>query len=219
MAITTFPELQTAVANWLNRGDMAARIPELIELGDARIRRDQEWDLRVYTVETGGTPVSFIGQGTALPNKVRRVKDLWPTAGIRLKPLNQVSLAELRANADVNKDAVGTPSLFAILPPGDPLTRPPRLFLWPLPSGPYTVDFLYVNDIGKLATGDPALFNFAPDLYLWAALAESAPYLKHDERAAIWESKYQAALAAVNKEALANAFGASRRRANIRAIG
>lgn len=216
--LTSLSALQAAVANWLNRGDLTARIPDFIELGDARIRRDQEWDLRVYSLETGN-PLAYSGQGMALPAKVRRVKDLWPTAGTNLKPLDQVTLAELRTRADSNLDAVGTPQLFAIVPPRDPQTTPPRLFLWPQPSAPYSFDFLYINDFGKLVDGATDLFSFAPDIYLWAALAESAPFLKHDERAATWEAKYEAALAALNKEAIANQYGASRKRVSIKAIG
>ena len=40
MAITTFSELKTAVANWLDRSDLTDRIPEFIALAEARHRRD-----------------------------------------------------------------------------------------------------------------------------------------------------------------------------------
>jgi hypothetical protein len=39
MAIGTFAELQTAIANWLDRDDLTARIPEFIALSEARINR------------------------------------------------------------------------------------------------------------------------------------------------------------------------------------
>lgn len=40
MAITTYVELKTAVANWLQRSDLTARIPEFIELAEDRIGLD-----------------------------------------------------------------------------------------------------------------------------------------------------------------------------------
>lgn len=40
MAITTYSELKTAVANWLDRTDLTSRIPEFIALAEADIRID-----------------------------------------------------------------------------------------------------------------------------------------------------------------------------------
>ena len=39
MAIGTFAELKTAIANWLDRDDLTARVPEFIALSEARINR------------------------------------------------------------------------------------------------------------------------------------------------------------------------------------
>ena len=48
MAISTYSELQTAVANWLDRDDLTARIPEFIVLAEARYNRE----LRIRGMET-----------------------------------------------------------------------------------------------------------------------------------------------------------------------
>lgn len=40
MAITTFSELKTGIANWLERDDLTSRIPEFIALAEARHRRE-----------------------------------------------------------------------------------------------------------------------------------------------------------------------------------
>jgi hypothetical protein len=42
MAIGTYSELQTAVANWLGRDDLTDRIPEFIDLAEARLSRALE---------------------------------------------------------------------------------------------------------------------------------------------------------------------------------
>ena len=39
MAISTYSELQTAVANWLDRDDLSARIPEFVALAETRMNR------------------------------------------------------------------------------------------------------------------------------------------------------------------------------------
>jgi len=48
MAINSYSSLQTAVANWLDRSDLTARIPEFISLAEARINRA----LRVRIMES-----------------------------------------------------------------------------------------------------------------------------------------------------------------------
>ena len=40
MAISTFAELSTAAANWLDRSDLTDRIPEFIALAEARFNRE-----------------------------------------------------------------------------------------------------------------------------------------------------------------------------------
>ena len=48
MALTTYSEPKTAIANWLDRSDLDDRIPEFIQLAEARHRRDlrlEEWKL------------------------------------------------------------------------------------------------------------------------------------------------------------------------------
>ena len=42
MAITTYAELKTAVANFLARSDLTDRIPEFISMAEARMGRELE---------------------------------------------------------------------------------------------------------------------------------------------------------------------------------
>jgi hypothetical protein len=48
MAISTFAELKTAIASWLNRTDLTATIPDFVALAEADIRRD----VRVQAMES-----------------------------------------------------------------------------------------------------------------------------------------------------------------------
>src|SRR5256885_13630372 len=60
MAITNYTELQSAAANWLNRTDLsgsANRIPEFIDLAEARLNRD----LRLRMMESDQAVVTVIG--------------------------------------------------------------------------------------------------------------------------------------------------------------
>ena len=53
MAISTFAELKTAAANWLDRSDLTDRIPEFIALAEARFNRV----LRIRDMETVSTAI------------------------------------------------------------------------------------------------------------------------------------------------------------------
>jgi hypothetical protein len=45
-----------------------------------------------------------------------------------------------------------------------------------------------------------SLFSEYPDLYFWAVLSESEPFLGRDSRVAIWEGKFQQALQQANQQ-------------------
>jgi len=56
MAISTFAELKTAAANWLDRSDLTDRIPEFIALAEARFNRI----LRIRAMETVSTAILLL---------------------------------------------------------------------------------------------------------------------------------------------------------------
>ena len=67
MAIGTYAELQTAVANWLDRDDLTARIPEFITLAEARFNRL----LRLRSMESKYNANTVAGQrNLALPTSI-----------------------------------------------------------------------------------------------------------------------------------------------------
>ncbi len=57
-----------------------------------------------------------------------------------------------------------------------------------------------------------ALFAAAEDLFLYCALAESAPFFGQDARIPLWEAKYGAILARLNKNDQVAAYSAGRMR-------
>ena len=63
MAISTYSELQTAVANWLDRDDLGDRIPEFIALAEARMNRALRIAIMINIDETtlGGATTLVAG--------------------------------------------------------------------------------------------------------------------------------------------------------------
>ena len=57
MAIDSYANLKTALANWLDRSDLTSRLDEFIELAEARFADD----IRIRAMETSATQVLTSG--------------------------------------------------------------------------------------------------------------------------------------------------------------
>ena len=181
MSITTYSELQSAVASWLHRSDLTPYISDFITLGETRIFRE----LRVKDMEA--TLSATVSAGVIAT----------PTSYIDLKYayVNQNPVTKLeRKTADwiytnyPTRQSENTPVFIA---------REAGNFIFgPYPDSNYLITGVYYKNIGPVSSSAHAVFTNNPDLYLWASLAESAPFLKNDNRVTLWEAKYQGALQA-----------------------
>lgn len=178
MAISTYSELQTAIGNWLNRGDLTDRIPEFIALAEARMNRDNR--LRVEDAVIRAT-LSVSGQFTTLPTGFQRMIN----CELQVTPVQALEYKTPQAmDAVRSADATGRPRFYCV--------HGAELELAPAPDGTYTLGLIYYRNIPALSDSDTTnwLLTAAPDLYLYASLSESAPFQKDDERVALWESIY-----------------------------
>jgi hypothetical protein len=74
--------------------------------------------------------------------------------------------------------------------------------IYPTPDAPYNVSLLYRGRIPALSDAAPSnwLLADAPDVLLYGALGNAAPYLKDDARLTVWAALYQSAVDALNAE-------------------
>ena len=188
MAITTYAELQTAAANWLDRTDLTARIPEFIELAEANFNRV----IRQPDMVTKNDSFSIAGRYTTLPTDtleiVRIVVDLTPV--IVLEYLTPEEISERR----IVMTATGKPYYFTVIGGSSN-----QLEVVPSPDDTYTSSIVYYTRIPALT--DSATTNWLltahPDIYLFGTLVEAEPYLKNDERMPMWTSRLDKALMAL----------------------
>lgn len=212
----SYENLRTLIGNFLNRDDdeLVARIPDFIALGEAAIRRHQEWFTEIYSLRNG-EPFTVTAVPMTLPNYVRDVTAIWIAGtGQRYYSIDIATPDIWRANVHSNADATGVPTLALISPVMDDWMRlkGARLLLWPRPSGELDIDFEYVRDLPPLAAvGSTALSLRHPDLYLYAALMESAPFLLHDERLPMWRERYERIVREINRERELAAYAAPQR--------
>lgn len=187
--IANYDELKAAIADFLNREDLTAVIPTFIALAEADINRN----IRDYRMEKRSTaPVDT--QYSALPaDWVETIRVTLPDTATRVELASNGSLADMRAQRG---NQPGRPTYYAHTAGG--------LELFPTPDGEYTVELLYYGKIPALSALTPTnwLLTAAPDVYLYGALIQSAPYLKDDARAAVWAGMYQNAV--TNENAASN---------------
>jgi len=180
MAITTYAELQTAMSNWLNRSDLTSRLPEMIALAEPRMRRLLRDKTTVAASTTAGGADTI-----TLPAAVKELLSVRYNTGTFEYPLIKMSAQAL---AGVRSTGSGRPLYYAVV--GSTL-------LWDVtPDSNYTLELVYVEAITPLSnsnTTNSTLTN-SPDIYLYGSLAESAPFLEHDDRVAMWEQRFLAAI-------------------------
>ena len=130
MAISNYTELQTAVANWLDRDDLSARIPEFIGLCEARFNRS----LRIRAMETLDTSVSTVAdtKTIALPTGYVQMRDIHITGD----PLVQLQYVTPEIMNRIHAGSVsGRPEVYTII--GE------NIVLGPTPDAVYSTSMLY----------------------------------------------------------------------------
>jgi hypothetical protein len=185
VAITTYAELQTATANWLDRTDLTARIPEFIELAEANFNRQ----IRQPEMIAKDDAFSLASRYTTLPTDtlqiIRIVVDLTPV--IVLGYMTPEEISERRTVIT----ATGKPYYFTTI--GGSTNQ---LEILPSPDSTYTSSIVYYTRIAALT--DVATSNWLlddhPDIYLFGTLVEAEPYLKNDERLSMWSARLDKAL-------------------------
>jgi hypothetical protein len=191
MALSTYTELKTAIADWLDRGDLTANIPDFITLAEARVNRE----LRIRPQEVRSTMTTTAGNRYhALPGGYLSMRNIQinndPTV-----PLEFISLEMLDRLYGSNTS--GVPSAYSIV--GD------EFQLAPIPDSAYEVEVAYYKKFDSLGdgTGGTVTSNWltanAPDVLLYAALLEAEPFLKNDERLQVWLGAYKNAVESLQK--------------------
>lgn len=178
MSITNYSELQAAAASWLHRGDLTASIPDFITLAEAKLNRR----LRLRAQESAAT--GTVSASVALPTDFAEVISLKVATG-------QASYAiPFRPRADIT-GLSAAPVRYTIT--GDNIVFDPA-------SSDYTYTLTYYAKFSALSGGANWLITNAPDVYLYATLMESAPYIKNDSRIQTWASLLENGIADLKKQ-------------------
>jgi hypothetical protein len=187
VSITTYTELKSAVADFLNRQDLASAIPTFISLAESSFNRDiRHWRMDVRT------SITLDAQFVDLPSGWLETVKIVNSTGEGPQELELIPLAEMDERRFASNNTAGAPRFYAI--------NGGKIELYPTPSEAFTASITYVQKPTALSTSNASnwlLENF-PDVYLYGSLAHSAPYLQEDSRLGVWAALYQQALSAIN---------------------
>ena len=200
MAITTYAELKTAIANWLNRDDMTAVIPDFITLAERDINRKLRHFKMIERVDA------------TLDSRYVQVPADWletfrfNITATHTRRLDLIGAEDMLEKRELNADTTGIPQYYAQI--GDAIE------VFPTPADEYPMQLAYYAEIPSLSdsTTYTWLLQSDPDVYLYGALVHSAPYLLDDARTQQWAGFYQNSLASLQKASDDTRFGGSGRR-------
>ena len=198
MALTTYTELKASVADWLNRSDLTAAIPDFITLAEARLARHP-----AVQYEKRGT-ITVDAEVETLPSDCLEVRSLAFDDTVRHRPIEIVS-PELLPAWRATLGETGAPSVAAVTSNGT------ELQLSPTPDTAYVLKIVYLTAFTPLSSTVATnwVLTSHPDLYLFGSLVEAAPYLKDDERIAVWQSKVEQGLAELQALVERRRYGAN----------
>lgn len=201
MAISTYAELKTAVADYLARSDLTDAIVDFITLTEAKLNgelRCRQMETRSTTsVDTTNAEPEFITLPTDFQT-MRRIRLSSVTGKPRLEFINGAQADEYRYGSG---NAAGQPLYFTIM--GD------ELELLPTPDANYTIEMVYRAKIPPLASNSTNwLLTLAPDAYLYGALMEAAPYMNNDARIQTWSTGFANAIDRLNRTATDQSYNA-----------
>ena len=175
MALSNYTELQTSVADFLNRSDLTSVIPDFITLSEADFNRSIR--VREMSVRTRA-PID--GQYLQLPPDFLEMRNI----ELLTDPVTPLAYKNLQ-NLDIHRaaDSTGKPLYYSIMQN--------NIEFAPVPDGDYTVEIVYYQKVPALAVNSTNwLLDNHPDAYLYGSLMHSAPYLHADERVGLWAGKY-----------------------------
>ena len=186
MALGTFTELKDALADWLDRSDLTDRIPDFITLAEARLNRD----VRIRPMEVRSSMETTAGQRYFnLPGGYLQMRNMQINSN-PITPLEYITPEML--DRLYGSDTTGKPKAYTLI--GD------EIQLAPIPDSDYTVEMAFYEKFTPLGDGTSGtvtsnwLTTNAPDVLLYGSLLEAEPFIKNDERIALWLNAYNSAV-------------------------
>lgn len=181
MSITTYAELQTEIAAWVNKTNLTAKIPDFVTLAEAKLNRRLRTRWQETTLAATDIDTDF---HIAIPSTAVAVKALWreadPTWRVEQKDLSYVV---------ENRDSSGGLARFYAWDGSN----------WTFDGAGDDITGTYFIKVPALATASTNwLLTAHPDVYLFTSLEFAAKYLRDVEGALAWRAESDNLIAELN---------------------
>jgi hypothetical protein len=182
MALATYNDLKTSVANYLGRTDLTAQITDFITLAENRLSRElRTRDMLKYSEAT----VTPADDRLTLPGDFLELRDIH----IDTNPVTPMEYLSPSTFFKKGKSKLpGIPTRYTILAS--------EFKLAPVPDAAYVAVMLYYARPPALSNSNQTnvyITKYA-DAILYASLSEAEPYLMNDARIQTWAALYDRAI-------------------------
>jgi len=191
MALDTYANLKTEIANYLNRTDLTSYLDTFIDLAESRHARD----LRLREMESVDVSITTVA-GT-------QSYDL-PTGYLEMR------YATWQSNPYTFLAYMSPPDFFRVYNAGVGSGSPgyytivgSKIYLGKRPDAANVLELGFFKRPTALSSSNTSydILTYFPDLYLYASLAESEPFLMNDERLPVWAGLYKEGVNSANNSA------------------
>ena len=184
MALTSYSELKSSVANWLNRSDLTTEIQDdFITLTEADINSK----LRIRSMIAQAS-ITIDAETENLPAGFLQIRDFYILSGATKIPLRYVTPSQMDQLKGTS--VTGCPSAYTIL--GDTLRFMPK------PDASYSGILNYYKTFDALSDSNTSNFILSshPAIYLYGSLFHASNFLGgiDPKQVSVWQSMYGTAL-------------------------
>ena len=197
MALATYANLKTSIANWLNRSDLTTEIAEdFIVLTEA----DFNSKLRVRKMISSAS-ITIDSETESIPSDFLQVRDFFILEGGTKNALKYITPAQM--DQIRGSSTTGMPRTFTIL--GD------NFRFAPIPSSSYTGVINYYKSFSPLSSSVATnyILTSHPSIYLYGALYHAANFLGGIEPRQVqqWQQQYVTSLERLERNDREDQYG------------
>lgn len=188
MALSTYSDLKTAIANFLARDDLTSQIPDFITLAEARMSRE----LDTRSMEKRATATTVAGDGfISLPTDLREIRNVQ----LNTDPVKTLEFYTVQMlNTHYSGQGQGKPKAYSIIGV--------EIALKPIPDAAYTLEIVYGESLDVLSDSNTSntILTRHPDAYLYGSLMNAYTFLMDEQRAQQYDQLFTRIMAEIIRD-------------------